>query len=86
MKKFNINNPILIQINDKGWAHLKKSVSEEYIKHCIKNHETTINGETWYKLQCHEVFNLLPTNNGFLSLFNTNILFEDEDLDEFKTE
>ena len=59
MKKFNINNYMYIQINENGWEHLKKSVGEDYIKHCIEPYKTNIEDKVWYKLQCHQVFDLL---------------------------
>ena len=37
MKKFNINDHIYIQITEHGWKHLKKTVGDDYIKHCIDN-------------------------------------------------
>ncbi|KKN88682.1 hypothetical protein LCGC14_0245730 [marine sediment metagenome] len=82
LRKFNINRDIYIQINEKGWTHLRKTVGEEYIKHCITTeaYRREIDGEVWYKLQCHTVFELLPTGVGLSTLFNTNIMFDDESL------
>ena len=78
---FNINNNIYIQINDNGWEHLKKTVEPDYIKHCVENHKVEINGEIWYKLQCHQVFDLFPINHIGNPFFNTNILIDDKDLE-----
>ena len=82
LKKFNINDYIYIQITDEGWRYLKKTVGDDYIKHCINapSHKKTINGETWYRLQCHSVFDILPINFGGRSFFNTNIMFDENSL------
>ena len=79
MKKFNINDYIYIQITEEGWKHLKKTVGDEYIKHCIKvpAYEKIINSEIWYRLQCHQVISLLSGNVATL-LFKTNVMFDDE--------
>jgi len=71
-----------IQINENGWKHLKKTVGEDYINTCIKisAYEKEINGEIWYRLQCHQVFSLFPINFGGQPMFNTNVMFDDEDL------
>ncbi len=78
MKKFNINDYMYIQITEKGWDHLKKTVGEDYIKHCITSvyYKREIDGEIWYRLQCHEVFDLMPINVGVQPLFNTNVMFD----------
>ena len=78
MIKFNINDYICIQIKERGWSHLEKTFGKDYIKHCIKNREVIIDGEIWYRLQCHDVFTLLPTEFGKPILFNTNILIDNE--------
>lgn len=80
MKKFNINEYIYIQITDSGWKHLKKTVGDEYIKHCITPYKKIINGETWYHLQCHDVFSLLPCVMGSATLFETTVMFDDNTL------
>jgi hypothetical protein len=84
MKKFNINGYMYIQITDKGWEHLRKTVGDEYIKACIKSngYNVKINDETWYKMQCWNVFDLLPISIGGNLLFNTNVMFDDEAFDE----
>ena len=83
MYKFNINNHIYIQISKLGWKYLKDTVGNEYIKHCIKNKKVVIDGKKWYRLQCHQVFNLLPINSSTNRLlFNTNILFDKGDLED----
>lgn len=82
MKKFNINNYMYIQITDKGWRHLKKTVGEDYIKHCIETHhyKKKINGETWYRLQCWNIFELLPSDFGGQPSFKPNVMFDDDAL------
>jgi hypothetical protein len=82
MKKFNINDSMYIKITDAGWKYLKKTVDDEYITYCIKSREKIINGQTWYKLQCWDCFNLMPPNFGGFPLFETNVMFDDEDLEE----
>jgi len=85
MKKYNINHTMYIQITEKGWQHLRNTVGEDYIKHCIdtEHYRKKIDGETWYKLQCHQVFDLLPAQNGMSPLFNTNVMFDDSEFDGF---
>lgn len=80
MKKYNINSCIYIQITEKGWEHLRKTVGDEYIKHCITAHKKEINKEVWYRLQCWEVFDLLPSNFGGRPLFSTTVMLDDEEL------
>lgn len=80
MKKFNINDTIYIQITEGGWKHLNKTVGKDYIVHCIKPYETIINGEIYYKLQLHAVFDLLTAHRGRELLFNTNILIDEKNL------
>jgi len=84
MKKFNINDNIYIQINDQGWAHLKNTKTQDYIDNCIisPNYRKIINGDVWYRLQCHQVFSLFPTDVGIKILFNSNIMINDEDLND----
>ena len=69
-----------IQITDTGWQHLKQTVGDDYIKHCIEPYKTIIDGETWHKLQAHEVFDLLPINSGGNLTYKTNVMFDDNDL------
>ena len=76
MIKFNINDYICIQITERGWAHLEKTVEPDYIEHCIKSREIAVDGEIWYRLQCHSVFELFPISFGEPVLFNTNILID----------
>ena len=78
MKKFNINEYMYIQITEEGWIHLRKTVGEEYITHCIEapSYKKVINGEIWHRLQCWNVFNLFPSNFGGQPLFKTNVMFE----------
>ena len=82
MKKFNINHHIYIQITETRWRHLRETVGEDYIKHCIDRepYKVEIDGEIWYKLQAHSVFELLPINFGSQPTYNTNVMFEDKDL------
>lgn len=82
MKKFNINNHMYIQINESGWKHLQETVGSEYIKHCIESYKVEKKNEVWYRLQCHKVFELFPINVGMPSLINTNVLFDENELEE----
>ena len=72
-----------IQITEQGWEYLKKTVGDDYINHCVKDEGYKIDGEIWYKLQCHTVFDIFPVNIGFEPYFNTNVLFDNESLEEF---
>ena len=82
MKKFNINEYMYIQITEQGWKHLRKTVGEDYIKNCInaESYKKEINGEIWYRLQCHVVFDIMPIIVGMRQLFNTNVMFDEEAL------
>jgi len=80
MKKFNINDYMYIQITDIGWQQLKKTVGEDYIKNCIESRKVEIENETWYRLQCHNVFELFPIRFGGKTLFKTNVMFDDDEL------
>lgn len=86
MKKFNINNDIYIQITKEGWKYLEKTVGASYVLHCIKapGYEVVINGEIWYKLQAHQVFDILPNPTGSAVLYSTEIMFDEKDLKENK--
>lgn len=83
MKKFNLNDYFYIQITEKGWKHLKETVGNDYIKHCIntESYKKTIGGEVWYKLQAHQVMSLLPVSNNSAILFNTNIMIDNQSLE-----
>lgn len=83
MKKFNLNDYMYIQITEDGWKYLEKTVGINYINNCIKTPYYThiFNGETWYRLQCWNCFDLMPPNFGGKSLFKTEVMFDDEDLD-----
>lgn len=82
MKKFNINEYMYIQITDEGWKHLRATVGYDYIQHCIKtpHYEKIINTEVWYRLQCHQVFEILPLRFGSQLLFKSNVMFDDDQL------
>jgi hypothetical protein len=80
MKKFNINHYIYIQITEWGWKHLRKTVRQDYIKYCIDRNKMEIDGEIWYRLQAHSVFDLLPINFGGQPTYNINVMFDDKDL------
>ena len=78
MKHVNINHYMYIQITSEGWKHLRETVGEDYIKVCIESRKVEIDNEIWYKLQCHVAFDLLPVSHRVL--FNTNVMFDDNDL------
>lgn len=80
MKKYNINSYMYIQITDNGWKYLKNTVGDEYVKNCIENRMVIIENKIWYKLQCYNVFELFPISIGNEVRFNTNVMFDDEDL------
>lgn len=83
MKQFNINNYWYIQITEKGWDHLRKTNTENYIDYCILTRQVIINSIEYYRLQAHEVMSLLPLTFGSSPLYNTNILIDDNHLIEF---
>lgn len=80
LKSFNINNYIYIKITKDGWKHLYKTLEESYIENYIMNpsYEKVVNGEVWYRLQAHEVFELLPMSIGGKILYETNIMIDEE--------
>lgn len=82
MKKFNINDYMYIQITESGFKHLKETVGDDYIKNCInaEGYKKIINGETWHRLQAHNVFSLLPMRAGSNLLFTSNVMFDEEHL------
>ena len=79
MKKFNINDYIYIQITEKGWQHLKKTVEQDYIDACIIPQKVEIYGEIWYRLQTHNIFDLFEGNTLF-GFFLPNVMFDDKAL------
>jgi ABC-type multidrug transport system permease subunit len=85
MKRFNINSYMYVQITEQGWKHLEDTVGDDYIKNCITsgNYKVWINGEYWYRLQCHAVFELMPVRFGSKPLFKSNVLFDDDALELF---
>lgn len=80
MKTININNNVLVAITKEGFDHLKETVTEDYVKHCILHYETVIDGKTYYKLQLHNVISLfgekIYMGNNKLPI-ETNMLIED---------
>ena len=86
MKKFNVNNSIYIQITKTGFEHLDKTLSADYIKNCIIPYWKEINGEIWYQLQIHEVFELLPVVFSGEFFWKTEMMFEDDVLEDVKVE
>ena len=83
MKKFNINNHMYIQITSEGWKYLQHVNTESYIRQCVLSKEVLIEGKPWYRLQTHEIFSMFPVQiTGRLPLFETTVMFDDEDLTE----
>lgn len=80
MKRFNINDYIYIEITDCGWAYLQKTVGNSYIEACITPNKYLINGKVVYKLQCHQVFDLMPVDVGSMTLFKPTIMINEKDL------
>ena len=76
MIKFNINHYMYIQITEKGWTYLQRTVGQSYIDACITSSKVVINNEDWYRLQCHHVFEVLPISFGMPQLFNSNVMFD----------
>jgi len=82
MKKININDYVFVKITEQGWKHLKETVGQDYIDHCIDNdhYRFEIKGEIWHKFQIHTLFDLLPNYTGRESLFENDISFSEKDL------
>lgn len=78
MKKFNINDEVLIHITEKGWIHLRKYVGKDYMKNCIEPRKKVIDNKDYYELQLWTVFDLFPVVMGGDILFETTILIENE--------
>ena len=78
MKTFNINDYIYIQITKAGWDYLRNTAGQAYIEACIDNdfYRRNIGGKDWYRLQAHQVFDILPIKYNLL--YNTTIMIEDE--------
>jgi hypothetical protein len=55
MKKFNLNDYILVQITEYGMSELLKQNGQDFITHCILPRKKVINGEDWYRLQAHNI-------------------------------
>jgi len=77
MRRFDINDYMYIQIEPEGWQHLSMTVGRDYIIHCIESRKVIIAGQDWYRLQCHNVFELFPIRMGFKSPFKTTVMFDD---------
>lgn len=58
MKTFNLNDYLFVQITEYGWERLKETVGDSYIENCIKQYETIIDGDIWYKMQGHHMITL----------------------------
>lgn len=78
MKTFNINEYIYIQITQAGWEYLKGTIGQRFINACIdtEHYRREVDGEVWYRLQAHQVFELLPIKYNIL--YGTTIMIEDE--------
>ncbi len=79
MKKFNINDYIYIQITEAGWKHLKETVGDEYIKHCIESRKVIYDNVVWYRLQYHNVIELFEPVH-----ISSNVMFNDYALKEIQ--
>lgn len=77
MRRFNINDYMYIQIDPEGWQHLSMTVGIDYIIHCIESRKVSIDGQDWYRLQCHNVFDLFPIQTGARCFFKTTVMFDD---------
>ena len=84
MKRFNLNDKMYIQINDKGWEYLKNTKRIDYINVVIGRNAVTIENELWYELQGHEVFNLFGGSLFHNEPIGIDIMFNNEDLKENK--
>ena len=85
MIKFNINDHIYIKITDAGWKYLRETVGQQYIDSCIDRppYKYNIDNESWYRLQAHSVFELLPVQGTGVILYSTTILLDEHELHPF---
>ena len=81
MKKFNINNTMYIHILPKGWEYLYKKYGYEYVEKCVKPLKAIIGDKEYYYMQCWDAFNTLPPCVGMDNLFEPDVLFNDNELD-----
>lgn len=51
-----------------------------FIKNSIEPYKVIIDGQTWYKLSCWSVFELLPCIHGGSLLFETTIMLDNDTL------
>lgn len=86
MKKFNINEYVWVKLTDLGKKHWENDFNKypvkgyDFITHY--NSYTESNGYT--KFQLHVLMELFgeKLTNGFANMFETNILLEEEKLEE----
>lgn len=78
MKQFNINDDIYIHITDMGWKYLTMKHGCGYVEKYIKPYSKVINDKIYHKMQCHEVFNILPTSENSKGVLFEPVIFIDE--------
>jgi hypothetical protein len=81
MKKYNVNSTMYIHILPKGWDLLNRKYGSEYVDYSIKPHKVIINGKEYIDMQCWDVFRIFPTTIGRALLFETEVIFKEEDLE-----
>ena len=76
MKKYNVNSTMYIHILPKGWELLNRKYGSEYVDYSIKPHQIIINGKEYI-----DMFHILPPTIGRALLFETEVIFKEEDLE-----
>lgn len=55
MKKFNLNDSVLVTITEYGFKHLLETLGQNYIDICILPKKVIVDGLIYYKLQAHDI-------------------------------
>jgi len=55
MKKFNLNDYILVHITDYGMNELIKQYGQDFVTHCVLPRKEVIDDKDWYRLQAHSI-------------------------------
>lgn len=70
---------IYIKILPKGWEYLNTEYGQEMVE-TIKSRKIIINGEEYYGMFCYNLFDMFPSIMECDTLFEPNILFNNNDL------
>ena len=58
MKKFNLNNYILVAITEYGWEEARKQVGQDYLDDCVIPNKQIVDDKVYYKIQAHQLITL----------------------------